>query len=479
MDQVRTLASDLGFPSGTKLWNEVRKRDINVPKSEVLQYVRSLGLRHVFQRRPAYEGKIASTEINRRWAADIIDYNAKPSPDKKNGGPPYQYILIVQDIFSRKLYAHALKTKDPEVVQQAFESIVGRAGVPDVLDTDHGNEFTRAFADYLQDERIRHSVSDARNKNARGTLDAAIKDIRQKIVRISVAEDRRDWASFLARVIEAYNKSEHPSLIGRAPDQVRLDDDVRFNLRKRAAQDLQHNSDLIEKRGQRLEQEGGFRDELPIKNKFERAFTPHYEGKTHTVTKVIGPTVYDEEGKGYPTRHVQPVEPTSEAVNLEGLQGGSERINRVRLEKLEPYRARIEEFVGDGKTENAVVRYMKQLGMDTLTNAGFNFRNMLALLGFSTGAGRGSSTAMVIKLGAAPAAPAPADPAPNPPAVVAVPARDGPPRRVTGKRAPLAVVAVPVRDGPPKRVTGKRAPATPAEAAPNPRRRLTGKQPGA
>ena len=102
------------------------------------------------------------------------------------------------------------------------------------------------------------------------------------------------------------------------------------------------------------------------------------------------------------------------------------------MEKLEPYRARVEAFVGDGKTENAVVRYMKLLGMDALTNAGFNYRNMLTLLGFSTGTGRGSSVAMVTKLG---------DP-PAPPAVAVVPARDGPPRRVTGKRAPLTDSAV-------------------------------------
>ncbi|MBM3300223.1 MAG: transposase family protein [Deltaproteobacteria bacterium] len=442
MEQVRELASQLGFPGANKLWNEVRKRNIDVPKDEVRKYVRSLGLRHVFQRRPAYEGRIAATEINNRWVADLIDYNAKPSPDKK-GGEPYQYILIVQDRFSRVLFAHALKTKDPEVVKQAFESIVRRAGLPDVLDTDHGNEFTGAFKDYLQEERIRHNVSDVRNKNARATLDAAIKGIRQQIARISVAEDRRDWASFLTRAIEAHNTTEHSSLIGRAPYQIHWDDDAKFNLRYKAAEDLKHNSDLIERRGQRLQQEGGFRNEEPIKNKFERAFTPHFEGKVHPVSKVIGPTVYDEEGKPYPTRHVLPVERSSEAVNTTNIAGGSARIDRVRLEKLEPHRAAITAFVGAGKTENEVVRYMKTLGMDQLTNAGFNFRSMLKLLGFSTGEGKGSSTAMVRNLAAAP--------------------------------APAAVAPAAVRAGPLRRITGKRAPLTPAEAAPV-RRRLVGKQ---
>ena len=444
MEQVRELASELGFPSATKLWNEVQKRDIKVTKIEVLKYVRSLGLRQVFQKRPAYEGKIAATEINNRWVCDLIDYNAKPSPDKK-GREPYQYILIAQDIFSRVIFAHAVKSKDPEVCQQAFESIVRKAGLPDVLDTDNGNEWAGPFRQYLEDERIHHNISDPRNKNARATLDAAIRSLREQIGRISVAEDRRDWASFLSRVVEAHNRTEHSSLIGRAPYQVHWDDDAKFNLREKAAKDLQRNSELIEGRGQRLEREGGFRNEEPIKNKFERAFTPRFEGKTQAVKKVIGATVYDEEGKGYPTRHVLAAQRSSEAVNTANLQGGSARIDRVRLEKLEPFRASITTFVGDGKTENEVVRYMKSLGMDQLTNAGFNFRNTLKLLDFSTGEGRGSSTAMV--------------------------------RNLQAPAAPVPVAPVPARAGPLRRITGKRAPHTPAEAAANLHRRVVGKQP--
>jgi hypothetical protein len=90
------------------------------------------------------------------------------------------------------------------------------------------------------------------------------------------------------------------------------------------------------------------------------------------------------------------------------------------------------------------VRFMKELdGLEALTNAGFRFRNMLQLLGFSTGAGRGSSTHIVTKLmaqAAAPAAPAAVNPA-------------GPATR--------------------RRLTGKQA----VPAAPAVRRRLVGKQP--
>ena len=394
MDQVQALSQELGYPSGDKLWAEVRRRGIRASRVEVLHFVRRQGVRQVFQKRPNYEGKITAVEINDRWAADLIDYNAQPSKDSK-GGEPYQYILIVQDIFSRVIFAHALKSKSPEVCQQAFESIIRRAGLPDQLDTDNGNEWKGPFDEYLREERIRRVVADSRNKNARATLDSAIKNLRQQLARILLAENRRDWASVLQKAVEAYNKTEHSSLIGRAPYQVHWDKDVTFNLRKRAAEDMVHNTKLIERRGGRLENMGAFRTEENIKNKFERIFTPRYSDVTHQVQKVVGPVVYDEQGNAHPTRHVLPVPTGSTNVNTKSMHGGSERIDRVRLQSLEPYRKRIDDFIGEGKTENQVVRYMKSIGMDALTNAGFNFRKMLVLLGYTVGQGKGSSTALV------------------------------------------------------------------------------------
>jgi hypothetical protein len=470
MEELRELSNELGHPSAYKLWHEAQRRNLDVTRKEVFALARSQSARQVLQKRPKYEGKLVAVEINDRWAADIVDYNAHPSPDKK-GGDPYQYILIVQDVFTREIFVHALKSKSQEVAQQAFASIVNKMGLPDRLDTDNGHEFKGEFHDYLVDEHIHHEIADPRNKNARGTLDAAIKSLRQHLARIQLAEGRRDWASFLQKAAESYNKTVHTSLIGRAPNEVYQDKDLQFDLRLKAAQDLKKNSDLIVRRAAQLERAGAFRDEALHKNKFERSFTPRFSDQVHRVQQVIGSTVIDEQGRSFPTRHVVPVPPESEAVDTVGMHGGSERIDRVRLQSLEPYRQQIEDFVGDGKTENEVTRYMKTLGMATLMHAGFNFRKALVLLGYTVGQGRGSSTALVTKAQPVQAAPAP----------VEVP-RNGPVRRIRSKRAPLtpaeaAPIPVP-RDGPLRRINNKRAPLTPAEAAANLRRRITGKRPG-
>ena len=441
MEQLKDLARELGQPGADKLWQEAQRRNLQVTRKEVTAYVRTLGSRQVFQARPKYDGKIVATEINNRWAADIIDYNARPSADPKDKNRPFQYVLIVQDVFSRVVFTKALKNKDQETVTEAFREIVRNAGVPDRLDTDAGNEFKGTFANFLNEKRIYHTVADIRNKNARGTLDAAIRTLRQQLGRVQTAEDRRDWAELLTGVTEAYNRTVHSSLIGRAPAEVYGDSDLKFNLELKAAHDIQQNSRLIEKRADRLQKLGAFRDELVQKNKFERAYQPRYGDTVHRVVAVKGPTAVDETGRTFPTRHILPVRPESTAVSTEGLHGGSARIDRVRLQSLEPYKARIEAFVAQGgKTENEVVRFMKELdGLEALTNAGFRFRNMLQLLGFSTGAGRGSSTHIVTRsdqpAGASEAAPAA-------------------PRRLVGKQARVPPPAVATRRG----LVGKQRP---------------------
>ena len=191
-------------------------------------------------------------------------------------------------------------------------------------------------------------------------------------------------------------------------------------------QDMEHNADIVKKRATALQNQGAFRDEVPQKNKFERSFTPRFGDKVHQVSKIEGNIVTDQHGKEFSTRHVLPVAQGSTDIDTTGMRGGSERIDRVRLQALEPYRQRITEFVGEGKTENEVVRFMKTLGMDVLMNAGFNFRNALQLLGFTTGTGRGSSTHLVTK---ATSDPPKAQRPPRTPAEATTALR----RRITGK----------------------------------------------
>ena len=68
---------------------------------------RSLRARHLhncLQKAPTYRGKVIANRPNERWVVDFIDFSAEPSGE-------YKYIVMVQDIFSRKLWATAMVEK--------------------------------------------------------------------------------------------------------------------------------------------------------------------------------------------------------------------------------------------------------------------------------------------------------------------------------------------------------------------------------
>ena len=73
-----------------------------------------------------FDGKIASHGMHDRWLADLIDFTAAPSDRGKRTGlseteDGEQFILVVQDVFSRFLWTEALVSKRPQIVLEAFD----------------------------------------------------------------------------------------------------------------------------------------------------------------------------------------------------------------------------------------------------------------------------------------------------------------------------------------------------------------------
>ena len=139
-DKVNTIQSvfeELNRPGVERLKQALRSRGIPFKDQEVQSLVRGSEQKHVFAPRQRYEGKITSSSLNDRWAADLIDFTAQPSP-------PYTHILIVQDIFSRKLYARVLRGTTPQETAAAFRNIVATSARPNELSTEAGAEFNRA-----------------------------------------------------------------------------------------------------------------------------------------------------------------------------------------------------------------------------------------------------------------------------------------------------------------------------------------------
>ena len=377
------LAKRLGYPGSAKLYAAAVREDVPATRKDVDAFVRHNAARQVFARRPKYEGKIVARDVDDRWAADLIDYSKRTS--KREDGAPYMYVLIVQDIFSRKLYARAMVEKTPQTTADAFESIVREHGkAPRRLDTDGGAEFTAApFQEYLQEEDIMHVRKDLRDTNATGTLDAAIRNVREQLARIMASENVRAWHTVLKRAIDAYNDTVHSHLHGRTPDDLPEDDVLRFRLQAEASNDQGKNEAIIKRRSDALQRLGAFRNELVPEKHMKRAYEPRWSDQKYEVARVLGGRVYASDGASFPTRHVLPVPKRTGDISTAGLRGGSEAENR-RAE-LEPFRAQLEALITAPMALTRAALEMDKIPfLKAKMTRGMTYRRALDLLGFET-----------------------------------------------------------------------------------------------
>ena len=104
--RVAALYKQLSYPSAARFKAALAKRGIRVPDSFVRQLVKEQGSRQLFAPPPRFTGKVTAQHVDERWASDVIDFQSKTSV---KGAPVY--VLLVQDIFSRFLFATALKSK--------------------------------------------------------------------------------------------------------------------------------------------------------------------------------------------------------------------------------------------------------------------------------------------------------------------------------------------------------------------------------
>ena len=113
--RIAALYRELSYPSEAKFRAALRKRGIQVSAHFVKELVADQGARQLFAPPPRFTGHVTSRHVDERWAVDLMDFSAKST----KGSPAH--ILIAQDIFSRFLFARALRSKAE--VRAAFERL--------------------------------------------------------------------------------------------------------------------------------------------------------------------------------------------------------------------------------------------------------------------------------------------------------------------------------------------------------------------
>ena len=181
---IRELYTELAFPTNKRLQSALLKEGIKVSLNDIKNITSTTGSRQILQPPPSYQGNITSRKIDDRWAADLLSFESRPASRPTS---TFRHVLLVQDIFSRFLWAEAFSTKTQ--VTAAFERILNRGRIPRELNTDKGSEFTsREFQTMLDRRRIQHELKVGLNDIA--TLDRAM-----GVLKTCLHEGRLRWVA--------------------------------------------------------------------------------------------------------------------------------------------------------------------------------------------------------------------------------------------------------------------------------------------
>jgi hypothetical protein len=153
---------------------------------------------------------------NETWLADLIDMS---NFARSNNG--YKWILLVIDVFTRRAYAKALKSKSAEDVLNGFEEIVLAKGMPGGLITDNGSEFTnREFQRFIS--RVHHTTAEPGYHPTLGVIDSLTKTIKGKIFKRFTLDDSTNWIKPLGEILTAYNNTPHSGIGMIAPSDAMI-----------------------------------------------------------------------------------------------------------------------------------------------------------------------------------------------------------------------------------------------------------------
>jgi hypothetical protein len=351
MEELAALYEELNAPSATAFRKALAKKGIPARARDVEEFVKSRTERQVIAPPPKYKGHIVSFDVNHRWMADLIAFTSRPV--KTNDGF-YTHVLLVEDVFSRYIWARPLQSVSDttrafaEILKESEDRMVEAAPYPQRLDTDGGPEWNNAsFKSLMARYKINHVVKDTDDRNAIATVDRAIGTIKRALKRREIAKGG-NWLSNLDATVAGYNKTEHGA-INTAPTD--MTDDVIFSLRKEAAENFADNSAMIQKRQDKLE--GGYRVHIPGKGGLKRRTDANtWSSDIHQVSSFPAPgIVQDTDGIRTLTKLTRPVPADSSA---------TARTQTPQHTQLEPYAHKIRDFLGSGMALGQTSKEMKR-----------------------------------------------------------------------------------------------------------------------
>jgi hypothetical protein len=236
------------------------------------------------------------------------------------------WILLVEDIFSRKSFAAPIETKSPNDVLPALNKAFAALGRPLLtLVTDNGTEFMGVVGKRLKDLHIVHHTVEVGDHRTLGMVDSLSRFVKTALHKHFTHTQKVEWIDYLPKLMETYNSTPHSSLKNMTPlEAEKRETDTRNISYQRVMRDKKPDKFAV----------GDTVRILKKKGIFGKGYSIRYSLDTFTIKKIEGKNYILSNGKSKREHDLQKVPPKSEEVKVI-VEGKASEVDNV-IKEVEP-----------------------------------------------------------------------------------------------------------------------------------------------
>ena len=279
------------YGSVDKVYKLLQIDEISIPKKSIKEYLNKKEETQLLNEDKQSKLKytpIVAMDPNDIWCIDIFVL-AKYKKTNKN----YSYIFAVIDVFTRKTYCIAMKTKDIDDVTNALNTIMKKNSVtPKVIVSDSDSSFTGfEFQKLLKQHEIIHNTVIINDHHSLGIIDRFARTLKTIFSKLFIKNKNTDWISHLDSVINRYNNNPHSSIADMKPNEAHIGE--YYNIIK----DINIAKSKIE--GYKNDFKEGDKVRIRIEGIFKKGTEPRFSDEIYIVKSVRGSTVTLNNDKAY------------------------------------------------------------------------------------------------------------------------------------------------------------------------------------
>lgn len=289
-------------------------------------------------------GRIVAPMRNSVWQIDILDQTSRDA--KVNDG--FRYGLVAVDVWSRRVAGVPMQTKTPnESIRAINEASKQIGGVPRMIASDVGGEFSGSFDTYLQAARVLHVRKDPRHINGLAVVDNAIQRIRVAMGKQMVEGREESWVKAFTDAVKALNERPSDHLYGTAPKDSDANKETTYTLDYNAGREIRDQTAYMNRLEDRLRAAGKFRVLVPPEQR-QKAYMPAYSAKIYTVKSIRNGIVEDSRGGLHQMFLTTPVFEGEDTTFPKSVRAGNAQQSEQRRQALGPYMEALKARLGDG-----------------------------------------------------------------------------------------------------------------------------------